>query len=310
MTAVPALRGLKRAYPDRRLVLATTTAMAPLVDTFPFVDDMIEAQPLAPVPVRFDDDDVVVNLHGRGPESSRILLDAGARRLVAFSHPDVPATFGAPRWERGEHEVHRWCRLLNGLGIDARPDDIDVDPPVAATHRLSGATVIHPGAGAPARRWPPAKWEALARRLQAGGHTVVVTGGPTEAGLAHTIARNAGIPDDRVLAGDTSVRELADVIASAGCLVVSDTGPAHLASAYGTPSVVMFGPTAPSEWGPPERAIHRVLWAGPHGDPNGSTPHPGLAAIGVDDVVDAVVASRTALDSNNRPRLEGSSASL
>jgi ADP-heptose:LPS heptosyltransferase len=63
---------------------------------------------------------------------------------------------------------------------------------------------------------------------------------------------------------------------------------AHLATALGTPSLVLFGPTSPARWGPPDRAIHRVLWAGRTGDPHASRPDPGLLAIGEDDVLQAL----------------------
>ena len=62
----------------------------------------------------------------------------------------------------------------------------------------------------------------------------------------------------------------------------------HLATALGTPSVVLFGPTDPARWGPPEAGPHRVLWAGRTGDPHGDRPDPGLLTITVDEVARAV----------------------
>jgi ADP-heptose:LPS heptosyltransferase len=71
--------------------------------------------------------------------------------------------------------------------------------------------------------------------------------------------------------------------------VCGDTGVAHLATAFGTPSVVLFGPTPPSEWGPPpNRPRHQVLWAGRRGDPHGQSPDAGLLAIEVPDVLGAL----------------------
>jgi ADP-heptose:LPS heptosyltransferase len=73
---------------------------------------------------------------------------------------------------------------------------------------------------------------------------------------------------------------LARLVAGAGRVACADTGVAHLATALRVPSVVLFGPTPPAEWGPPpERPSHRVLWAGRRGDPNGAEPDPGLLAI-------------------------------
>src|SRR5581483_1949154 len=68
-----------------------------------------------------------------------------------------------------------------------------------------------------------------------------------------------------------------------------DTGVAHLATAFGVPSVILFGPIPPAEWGPPpDRPWHRALWAGRRGDPHGDAPDPGLLALRVDDVLGAL----------------------
>ncbi|MDP8936461.1 MAG: glycosyltransferase family 9 protein, partial [Actinomycetota bacterium] len=92
-----------------------------------------------------------------------------------------------------------------------------------------------------------------------------------------------------VLAGRTDVLELAAAVAAAARVVCGDTGMAHLATALGTPSVVLFGPTPPHRWGPPpERPRHRVLWTGRTGDPHGARPDPGLLQIPVAAVLDAL----------------------
>jgi ADP-heptose:LPS heptosyltransferase len=73
---------------------------------------------------------------------------------------------------------------------------------------------------------------------------------------------------------------LARLVAGAARVGCADTGVAHLATALRVPSVVLFGPTPPAEWGPPpERDRHRVLWTGRRGDPNAAEPDPGLLAI-------------------------------
>lgn len=64
---------------------------------------------------------------------------------------------------------------------------------------------------------------------------------------------------------------------------------AHLATALGTPSVVLFGPVSPVEWGPPpERRWHRVLWKRSTGDPHAGEPDPGLLKITVVEVLRAL----------------------
>jgi ADP-heptose:LPS heptosyltransferase len=117
---------------------------------------------------------------------------------------------------------------------------------------------------------------------------VLITGSPGERGLAEAVAQEARLPVDRVLAGRTDLGELCDLVAGAGLVVSGDTGIAHLASAYGTPSVVLFGSVPPSAWGPPPLPRHVALWAGRRGDPHGSTVDPGLLRLSVDDVLAAL----------------------
>jgi ADP-heptose:LPS heptosyltransferase len=151
--------------------------------------------------------------------------------------------------------------------------------------------VIHPGAASAARRWPAPRWAAVARALQEAGRHVVVTGSAAERELAGSVARAAGLPDAAVLAGRTDLGTLAAVVAHAGQVLCGDTGVAHLATAFGTPSVVLFGPTPPSEWGPPrDRPQHVALHRGGRGDPHGATTDPGLLDIAVGDVLVAALA--------------------
>jgi ADP-heptose:LPS heptosyltransferase len=202
---------------------------------------------------------------------------------VAYGLPD------GPRWTADEHEVARWCRLLDESGMPADPRDLllevpDVEPPVR------GAVLVHPGAAQASRRWPVERWGRVAAGLAAAGHDVRVTGGPGERELARAVARTAGLAEEQVLAGRTGLLELAALVAAARLLVSPDTGVAHLATAFGTPSVVLFGPTPPALWGPPaDRPQHRALWAGRTGDNFAGEPDAGLLALTVDQVLAAAL---------------------
>jgi ADP-heptose:LPS heptosyltransferase len=288
LTAVPALRALAAAFPHHRRVLAAPAALAPLVELIddrhgsPVVHEVRDTAPLEPLDRSLHGADVAVNLHGRGPESHRLILDGSPARLIAWRHGALPDSETVPRWRAGEHEVARWCRLLEEEGIPADAGALDLRPPPVAVPAIArGATVIHPGAADAARRWPSERWAAVARSERLRGRRVVITGSDAERPLAHRVAAQARLGADAVLAGATDLAGLAAVIAAAGRVACGDTGAAHLATALGTPSVVLFGPTPPAEWGPPrERTRHRVLWAGTRSDPHAESPDPGLLRIG------------------------------
>ncbi|MDQ1488361.1 MAG: hypothetical protein QOJ23_875 [Actinomycetota bacterium] len=301
LTAVPALRALAHAFPDHRRLLAAPAVLGPLARLTGAVHATVDTAPLAPLQPSLWGADVAVNLHGRGPQSHRVLLAARPRRLIAFAHPAVRCTRTSPPWPAEDHEVVRWCRLLAAHGIAADPERLDLEasplgpPAVGPAPEWRNATILHPGAASPARRWPAERWGAVARSEAEQGRRVLVTAGPGEEGLAASVVRAAGTaggPGGPVNpAGPTDLLHLAALVAAAERVVCGDTGVAHLATASGTPSVVLFGPTSPDGWGPPPgRTIHRVLWAGREGDPHAAEPDPGLLRIGVDVVVEALAA--------------------
>jgi ADP-heptose:LPS heptosyltransferase len=283
LTAVPALRALSRALPEHRIAVAAPPALAPLAALVPELDALLPAKGLGALP-RCGDVDVAVNLHGRGPESHRVLLALRPRRLLAFRHDAVPESASGPRFEPAEHEVRRWCRLLDAAGMPSDPEDLGLrleDPP----EDPAGCAVVHPGAAVAGRRWPPERFAAVARALSRAGRPVRVTAGPGEETLAREVAARAGLPARALFAG-RDLRALARLVRDAALVVCGDTGLAHLATAFGRPSVLLFGPTPPALWGPPaSRPWHRVLHRGGRGDPHAAALDPALAAISVRDVL-------------------------
>jgi ADP-heptose:LPS heptosyltransferase len=282
LTAVPALRALARAFPGHHRVLAAPQPLAPLVELTGAIDELFDTAPLAPLAPQLHGADVAVNLHGRGPESHRVLLASGPGRLIAFANAE--AGVDGPHWRAREHEVHRWCRLLAESGIPADPSRLDLPRPLM--EQPDRVTVIHPGAASPARQWPATRWAAVAAALRERGEHVVVTGSELERRLADAVVAAAGLRERDNLAGRTDLLGLAALVAGARRVMSADTGIAHLATAFGTPSVVLFGPTPPEEWGPPpDRPQHVVVHAGGRGDPHAERPDAGLLAITVEDVL-------------------------
>jgi len=289
LTVVPALRSVRGAFPRHRMVLATPRSLHPLVPLIDRTIAPVAVEELDPLPPGLEGADVAVNLHGRGPESHRLLAASRPGRLIGFGHPDVQESAGGPAWNEDDHEVVRWCRLLGAAGLPADPADLGLEVPAAEPAVQRGTTVIHPGAASGARRWPARRWAAVAVAERRAGRAVAVTGSASERPLAADVAARAGLPGHAVLAGRTDLPTLAATIAAAGRVACGDTGVAHLATAFGTPSVIVFGPTSPARWGPPPgRAHHVALWAGRIGDPHGTEPDPGLLEVGVGAVTGAL----------------------
>jgi ADP-heptose:LPS heptosyltransferase len=290
LTGLPAMALLRRAVPGHRIVGAVPARFAGLLTGAGLVDDVLATEGLEPLRGAPPAPDLAVDLHGNRRPSRDPLRALGPRRLIGFVRPedDAPEGLSASVWDDDEHEVARWCRLLREHlpgATEAPPvwSVLPAPPPV-----LPGATVLHPGAAAGSRRWPVERWTAVARALVDDGHRLVVTGTPGEQSLVDAVAGPVGARSATRL----DVEELFGLVAAASLVVSGDTGLAHVASAFGTPSVVLFGPVSPARWGPPDRPRHRTLWPAPHrgyrGDPHGRDPDPVLLRISVDDVLSAV----------------------
>ncbi|HEY0804073.1 MAG TPA: glycosyltransferase family 9 protein, partial [Pseudonocardiaceae bacterium] len=184
--------------------------------------------------------------------------------------------------------------------VPADPRDLYLPAPVTRPP-APGAVVVNPGASHASRRWPVSRFAAVARTLAAEGHRVVVTGTADERERALNTVHRAGLATDAVLAGRTGLAELAALVAGAALVLTADTGVAHLSYAYGTPSVVLFGPVTAARWGPPPWGPHIALSddARRRGDPFSDTPDPALLGVGVADVL---AAARAVTAPGRRPR--------
>ena len=284
LVAVPALHALRRAYPQHRRLYAAQSWLGDavaLVGGFELLPTQGLDEPLALPPRTVD---VAVNLHGRGPESQTRIEALQAYSTISHRSDRTPG----PQWLDGIHERERWTRLLQWHGINADPRDVILNTPGAPT-QLPAATVVHAGAAYGSRLWPADRFAEVAAGLQESGHNVVFTGGAADRPRALGVALKAGSGAPAVLAGRQSLGQFAALIAEARLVVSADTGAAHLASAFGRPSVVLFGPASPEEWGPPP---------GPHialtraelrrGDTFAPAPDPALLGVSVQDVLEAV----------------------
>ncbi|GAA1265264.1 glycosyltransferase family 9 protein [Sphaerisporangium rubeum] len=257
LTAVPALRALYAG--GLRVVLAVPEELTELADLTGAVRAVLPTRGLDRLAWGGHRPTVAIDMYGPGPESHLRLMDLRPQRLWAFAHPVFPRLKGPP-WRDDEHDVERCCRLIEWYGARTDPADLRLPPPPGHPPPASGTALIHPGAADPAYRWPPERFAEVARALVADGMRVVVTGNRRERPLGLLVAGLAGLPPESVLAGRSSLMDLCAAVSGASLLVSAHCGAAHLAPAYGVPSVTVAGGEPSGPWGPPPYlAGNRVL---------------------------------------------------
>ena len=239
---------------------------------------------------------VVFGSFHQSPLPTALIARMAGVPFVAATSVDYPGALLDVRHRIGDdvHEVERALDLAASAGFPLPSDDDRALRVRTAAGPVARAeyVVVHPGASVPARAWAPDANAALVRALADGGRPVVVTGGPGETELT---ARVAGPPHPGVsdLGGRTSLAELAELLAGARCVVVGNTGPAHLAAAVGTPVVSLFAPTVPAVRWRPWRVPHELLYvdvpcAGCRARACPVPGHPCLGGVKVADVVGAI----------------------
>ncbi len=274
--SLPAVRALKRAWPDCAIAVACRENLAPLWQACDAVDEVIAfAKGLSPLAVgRL--------LRGRGPFDAGLLLPnsfrsalelrlggvgalvgyAGHQRrlLLKLAVPETPAAEG-PR-----HHVHRYLDLVRPLGVPLEPLDAVLAIPPAPAPIPAPPREIHlglcPGAEyGNAKRYPVERYaEAVAqlrRRRPETAFRVSIFGSPAERGIGDQLAGLIAEPRAN-RAGETSVADLVAELRTCHLLATNDTGTMHLAAALGVPVVAIFGSTEP-DLTAPIGAVHRVI---------------------------------------------------
>jgi heptosyltransferase-3 len=199
---------------------------------------------------------------------------AGIARVVADCE-DYPGSLLDVRHHRRDgHEVEAALELAAAAGAQLPPGDdgrlalepsaihpltiepLSIEPgatPLAAPESVSAVVpgrpfvVVHPGASVPSRAMSAEHAREVVAALVADGWEVRVSGGPAERALTAQVT----VPGAVDLGGRTTLAQLAGVLREAACVVVGNTGPAHLAAAVGTPVVSLFSPVvAAARWAP------------------------------------------------------------
>lgn len=193
-------------------------------------------------------------------------------------------------------EPLRALEIAEAAGFPRPADDrLAVDIPDGDQARLLNSvphahyTVVHPGAAVPARQWPAEHHRELVTELTRRGRSVIVTGTPGETALTAYVAGTDGID----LGGQTTLAELARVLAGADAVVTGNTGPAHLAAAVGTKIVSLFSPVVPAiRWAP--WGVPSIILGDQHAPCRGTRArtcpvpgHPCLSNVHPTDVADA-----------------------
>ncbi|HTN44252.1 MAG TPA: glycosyltransferase family 9 protein [Nitrospiria bacterium] len=257
---IPLLRALKERFPAATIEILAERRNA---EIFGLVEDLVS------VVFRYDRLGEFLRVLARRYDAvidteQWYRLSAVAARLIrapircGFATNERSRLFDIPvGYDPGRYEAENFLAGLAAL--TGEPVHFDPTRPFLTNSTpvsdASGFVLISPGASYPEKQWGLGKFRELTEGLAADGRPVGLIGGTADIPLAGDIVR--GLPI-RNFVGRTSLQETARLIAAAELVIGGDSVALHLAAAFGTPSIALFGPTAPSQWAPRGKG-HRTL---------------------------------------------------
>ncbi|MCS7042632.1 MAG: glycosyltransferase family 9 protein [Bryobacteraceae bacterium] len=241
----PALRLLNAFRPDLEIAVAVEPRFSAVFASHPAVAAVLEPSLAA---ARRWRPRLALNFHG-GTRSLWLTLASGAPLRAGFGHfrhqwaynIRIPRAQEILAEERTVHTAEHLASAMFYLGVPRSPiprAELFAPPPAPRPPYA----VLHPFASAPEKAWPPERFAALGRHLRdSHGLGVIVIGGAAD--------------DFRPFAEFESLRgaplaEVMQLVRGASLFAGNDSGPAHIAAAFGVPSLVLFGPSDPRIWGP------------------------------------------------------------
>ena len=292
--SLPALRAIRRAWPDAHLAVLVKRELASFFDGSAWLDEVIPYTVGRGLSGFMDRRRIVGEIRSRkfdlgvlfpnSFESALWIAMAGIKRRAGFVGDARGAMLtlksSPPAEALSRHQVNYWLAMLRETGV-AEGDANDFAIDVAEKHRVrmrqfldanrrgAGAPIfaIAPAAAyGPAKEWPADRYSALidllARRDNA---EVVLVGAPSERAKCEEVAA-ASKCGAIVAAGGTNIGELIALLSLCDGFMGNDSGCAHIAGALGIPTVAIFGSTNSERTGPlgsKARVIYRKLECSP-----------------------------------------------
>jgi lipopolysaccharide heptosyltransferase I len=278
--ALPAVSALGESLPEAEITWVAENRYATLLEDNPFIHRIVTLDTLrwrrqlwSPGTLR----EIKNSLHALREREFDAIIDfqglvktgvlawlCRSKKRVGFERPwlkerEASIFYSHRVSARGRiHAIEEDLALVEPLGASCKawhfplPDSLEARRSVEKLIRESGIgsfILASPGAGWPAKRWPPASYAKLAWRLvRELDESVILTGAPAEEQEITEIVRQASSPRIRYL--PTNLREFIALTRKARLFIGGDTGPLHLAAGLGIPIVAFYGPTDPARNGP------------------------------------------------------------
>lgn len=271
LLSTPLTRAVKENYPEAEIVMLVTPNTVPMAEMNPYVNNVIPYDKKDKHKGLFGAIDIVkvlrkekfdmaicTNFAVRG---AMIAMAASIKYRVGYDaqHASCFLTHvTSAKRDKIQHETMNQLIVLASIGITTEDTSLilTIDPQIDAMMNLKWNlskdkpwVVICPFGRYRKRNFSNEKYATVMNKIREDVDLFLIGGANDQEDLFR-IAEQAGLSEEKVLAGRLSLKELAVFISYADVLLTVDTGPLHIAQAVSTPVVALFGPSDPLVWGP------------------------------------------------------------
>jgi len=204
--------------------------------------------------LRYEKYDIVVDLQGL-LRSGLITQVTHAPLRIGFHEAREGSRFFYTNKVKGNRDIHaveRYMKMAAELGCDAQdmvfpfPLPANAGDAAGKLANFGPYAVLVPGARWKTKIWPAERFGKVASMLPLRS---VIVGAGADRAIADTVVSHSD-KKARSLAGETSLKELIEIMRHAEVVITNDSGPMHIAAALNVPVIAIFGPTSPKRTGP------------------------------------------------------------
>jgi len=274
---LPALSALRKTYPNSEIYWMVRNEFAPLVKGHPDLADVIlfdrkflgkawkNLKALKAIftlisELRKHKFDLVLDFQGLFRTAGLSFLSGCKKRFGPAKAREFGHIFYTNRVKQDQSTIHLvdyYLKIASAAGCNVDKVEFKLDQPIPRP-QVAGLTdkdyaVFVPGSAHADKCWPTEKFAQLAEEItEKYGYSIVVVGTKPESVLAEQIQSKTKTPIIN-LAGETDIPMLVEVLRNAKLVISNDTGPGHIAAAFGKPMVMIFGRSNPTRVEPYKR---------------------------------------------------------
>lgn len=281
LCAIPAIKALRKSYPNAEIVLIGLPWAQSLAKRFDsYIDRFIHFPGYPGLPEQAFDEpafekfidqmrdekfDLLIQMQDNGTIVNELMFLMGARHVAGYHNEQCRVDSELfMEYPEGIYEVNKHLQLMEHLGISVlepklefvfKPEDLfafeQMQIPLASQKYIC----IHPGSRGSWRRWPGRYFAMLANYCAEQGYIVVITGSADEYDITNNMIQHVNYPVIN-LTGKTTLGSLALLIKNAFMMISNCTGVSHIAAATRTPSIIISMDGESGRWAPTNKKRH------------------------------------------------------